>query len=215
VDGDGDLDALVANAGAGQDVYLNDGAGAFSPHPSAPIFGAGNSAAIALGDIDGDGDLDAIVANVDAAQTVWLNSSHTDLSIGQSYERPFGLGVVTYTVVARNLGSAAAHSAIVNSALSVTVSGVAWTCVAAGGASCTPSGLGNTINDTLASFPSGGVVTYTISGALYPWGGAVNVASITPPAGALDSNQVNNSATLSTTPTINVFLPLILRSGTP
>jgi hypothetical protein len=75
VDGDGDLDALVANwYGRAQRVYLNDGTGVFALHPSAPTFGAGMSAAIALGDIDGDGDLDALVANYDGeAQTVWLN----------------------------------------------------------------------------------------------------------------------------------------------
>jgi hypothetical protein len=74
VDGDGDLDALVANDNdAAQEVYLNDGGGAFSAHPISPTFGAGNSSAIALGDVDGDGDLDALVANVSAAQTVWLN----------------------------------------------------------------------------------------------------------------------------------------------
>jgi len=77
VDGDGDLDAIVANysflTGQPQDVYLNDGTGRFASHPISPTFGAGESRAVALGDVDGDGDLDAIVANSAAAQTVWLN----------------------------------------------------------------------------------------------------------------------------------------------
>jgi uncharacterized repeat protein (TIGR01451 family) len=78
VDDDGDLDALVANDGdQAQDVYLNNGSGAFSPHPSAPTFGAGQSRAIDLGDVDDDGDLDALVANYDnQPQDVYLNDGN-------------------------------------------------------------------------------------------------------------------------------------------
>lgn len=60
LDGDGDLDAFVANTGAGpEQVYLNDGAGNFT---IGSTFGGKNSVGVALGDLDGDGDLDAIVA---------------------------------------------------------------------------------------------------------------------------------------------------------
>ncbi len=74
LDGDGDLDAVVANALAPTTVWLNDGTGAFTPHPSVPAFGLGLSTDVTLGDLDGDGDLDAIVANAGGLpETVCLN----------------------------------------------------------------------------------------------------------------------------------------------
>jgi|GEM_PF-2832985 len=72
VDGDGDLDAFVANYGsntgyvspndeqARDRLWMNDGSGHFSR--SNQNLGAWDSAAVDLGDLDGDSDLDAVVA---------------------------------------------------------------------------------------------------------------------------------------------------------
>ena len=75
LDRDGDLDALVANgAGEAETVWLNDGTGAFTAHPTLPSFGAGKSTALALADLDSDGDLDAVLANDDGEdETIWKN----------------------------------------------------------------------------------------------------------------------------------------------
>jgi hypothetical protein len=76
LDGDGDLDAVVVNRwGQPQTVWLNDGTGSFSPHPTTPALGADYSLAVSLGDLDGDGDLDAVISNANNQQnyTIWLN----------------------------------------------------------------------------------------------------------------------------------------------
>jgi hypothetical protein len=100
LDGDGDLDAVMANyANNAQAVWLNDGHGAFTAHPTIPRFGVGLSTDIALGDLDDDGDLDAVVTNtVSQADTVWLNdgsggfTAHPDVpTLGA--ENGFGLAL--------------------------------------------------------------------------------------------------------------------------
>jgi hypothetical protein len=74
LDGDEDLDAVVANYYAqAETVWLNDGAGSFSVHSTTPGFGAGHSYDVTLGDLDGDEDPDAVVTNYNEAKTVWLN----------------------------------------------------------------------------------------------------------------------------------------------
>jgi len=66
VDGDGDLDVFVGNAGQNR-LYRNDGSGVFTDATALlPAF-LDNTRAVALGDVDGDGDLDALIGN-DAQQ---------------------------------------------------------------------------------------------------------------------------------------------------
>src|SRR5262245_27433991 len=65
LDGDGDLDLFRATDPQPPRIYLNDGAGAFVDlTPLVVSSWAGNSEAVALGDVDGDGDLDAYVGNL-------------------------------------------------------------------------------------------------------------------------------------------------------
>jgi hypothetical protein len=68
VDGDGDLDAFVANRSGFPDqpnqLLINDGTGVLTLSANQPEGGALISEDVALGDVDGDGDLDAFVANI-------------------------------------------------------------------------------------------------------------------------------------------------------
>jgi hypothetical protein len=72
LDGDGDLDAFVANAyHHANRVWLNNGNGYFTD--SGQLLGDSDSRGVSLGDLDGDGDLDAFVAN-NPANSVWRNN---------------------------------------------------------------------------------------------------------------------------------------------
>lgn len=72
LDGDGDLDAFVANnVDQGNRVWRNDGTGQFSSLGTP--MGNWDSEFVALGDLDGDGDLDAYVANFNQGNRIWLN----------------------------------------------------------------------------------------------------------------------------------------------
>ncbi len=65
VDGDGDLDLVVANAGQSNKLYLNDGDANFAVVGVAIGHEIDTSTSLGLLDVDGDGDLDLIVGNTD------------------------------------------------------------------------------------------------------------------------------------------------------
>ena len=103
---------------------------------------------------------------------------------------------VEYEIVASNNGPEAVTGATVTDTFPSELTGVvSWTCLAAGGASCTSSGSGN-INQTV-DLPNGGSVTYTVS-ATFDSGATnalENTATVSVPSGVLDPDTGNNSAT--------------------
>ena len=97
LDGNGTLDAFIANHGAqANKVWMGDGAGSFSD--STQSLGSATSYGVELGDLDSDGDLDAFVANWSAANRIWVNNSGTfsgGQSVGSGYNsRDVALGDV-------------------------------------------------------------------------------------------------------------------------
>ncbi len=121
---------------------------------------------------------------------------------------------VTYTVTVTNNGSypiGAADAPTVSDALPAAITGVTWTCVPAGGASCSASGAGS-LSSSALTLPSNASVTYTITGTLDP--AATCGSTVTNSANAdfgssstfVDPDQTNNTATVSSTVTCTVTL---------
>jgi surface protein len=84
VDGDGDLDAFVANSGQANRVWVNQGGAQLGTEglfqDSNQTLGTYNSLDVSLGDLDGDGDLDAFVVNDDGqANRVYVNQGGAQL----------------------------------------------------------------------------------------------------------------------------------------
>ncbi len=103
-------------------------------------------------------------------------------------------GSTTYTITASNAGPSNATGATVADTFPASLT-CTWTCVGAGGGTCTASGSGN-LNDTV-NLPSGGSVTYTASCTISAaaTGSLSNTATVTAPGGVTDPNPGNNSAT--------------------
>jgi len=137
-------------------------------------------------------------------------STPTDLAMAKSVQSS-GLSAVTYTLVGQNLGPNAADGAVISDTLS-NMTGIAWTCVGAGGAvPATGSGTGD-VQVTLTSFPVDGVLTCTVTGTLTDWGYLKNTAEIVPPAGITDTDSSNNVATVERW---QYILPVVFNNYTP
>lgn len=102
--------------------------------------------------------------------------------------------MITYTIVATNNGPDAVTGATVTDNFPAALTGVTWTCVGAGGGTCTAAGAGN-INDTV-NLPVGGSATYTATATVNPAAtfGFSNTATVAPPMGTTDPVPGNNSA---------------------
>jgi len=102
LDGDGDLDIAVGNAGQQNLIYLNDGSSGFytgavnclTPPDNASCFGTGTDAtrSLAVGDLDGDGDLDLVAGNYSQMNTVHLNNGSARFDWSGT-NRSFGPGI--------------------------------------------------------------------------------------------------------------------------
>ena len=121
---------------------------------------------------------------------------------------------VTYNVTVTNNGNnslSGSDSPSIFDSVPASLSGVAWTCVGASGATCDASGSGN-ITTTNVTLPANGSVTYTITGTLDPaatCGTAVSNSANADFASStrfLDPDETNNAATVSSTVICNTTL---------
>ncbi|MFO1424981.1 MAG: DUF11 domain-containing protein [Candidatus Competibacteraceae bacterium] len=121
-------------------------------------------------------------------------------------------GSVTYTITASNAGPSNAPGATVADTFPAVLT-CTWTCVGAGGGTCTASGSGN-INDTV-NLPSGGSVTYTASCtiAANATGSLSNTATVAAPGGVTDPTPGNNSATDTDTLSASADLAITKTDG--
>src|SRR5215468_10843031 len=150
--------------------------------------------------------LSAAVAGAQVS-TVDLAISKTD---GVTTATPGGS--VTYTITASNAGPSNAPGATVADTFPASLTCV-WTCVGAGGGTCTAAGSGN-INDT-ANLPAGGSVTYTASCTISAaaTGTLSNTATVAAPGGVTDPTPGNNSATDSDTLAASADLAITKTDG--
>lgn len=119
-------------------------------------------------------------------------------------------GNVTYTITASNSGPDPVTGATVADTFPATLT-CTWTCVGAGGGTCTAAGSGN-INDTV-NLPSGGSVTYTASCAISASATGTLSNTATVASSITDPTPGNNSATDTDTLTPQADLAITKTDG--
>ncbi len=121
---------------------------------------------------------------------------------------------VTYGVTLTNDGNYSLDSGnapTVVDNLPASITGAAWTCVGAAGATCDASGTGN-INTTNVTLPANASVTYTITGTLDPAATCGSTVANTANAdfgsttSFLDPDESNNTATVNSNVTCDTTL---------
>ena len=138
----------------------------------------------------------------DNSATVTLTTETiADLTITKILTGPAIPGLATtYSIVVTNTGPSPVTAASVTDVFPVALVAPAWTCTADTGSSCAaPAGTGNLA--TTVTLEAGDDATFTVSGliAANATGPLVNTATVTAPAGAVDGDTANNTATSSVT----------------
>jgi uncharacterized repeat protein (TIGR01451 family) len=137
--------------------------------------------------------------NTTSAIDLAITKTFTDITTGSTMTASAG-DQVRYTIVASNTGpnNITATGVGIQDNIPAGITGVTWTCVGAGGATCAASGTGNSIN-TSANLPMNGYVTYTITGTVGAGAPSVlsNTASLIIPGSITDYNSNDDSATVT------------------
>ncbi|MEP7202728.1 MAG: hypothetical protein ABI894_08970 [Ilumatobacteraceae bacterium] len=102
----------------------------------------------------------------------------------------------SYTIVVTNGGPSAALGVAVTDTLPSTLSGISWSCAASPGSSC-GNAVGSGNISELVTIGGGGSISFAVDATIGAGetGVLANTATLTPPAGFIDTNSANNSAT--------------------
>jgi len=94
---------------------------------------------------------------------------------------------LVYTIAVGNVGTAAATNVVISDPMPAGIASYAWTCAASGGAACANASGSGAVNQTIASIPPGGALTYTVAAVLSanPPSSITNVANVTSPAASV------------------------------
>ena len=154
-----------------------------------------------------------------AIVTITIGSTTADLAVQKNGPASVQAGgEMVYTITLINNGLSAANGATFTDTLPLGLTGVTAFCTGTGGSgtsACTAITLaqvGNSINGTIPSFPSGGSVLITIRGTAPATGPVVNTVTISTPVGVTDSNPANNTSSVTTrigTPPLEADLAVI------
>ncbi len=89
---------------------------------------------------------------------------------------------LTYTVTVTNVGSVVAHNVVISDPIPAGIASFAWTCAGSAGAACANASGSGAINETIASFPAGGQLVFTVVAQLTSTaaGNVFNTVSVTP-----------------------------------
>jgi uncharacterized repeat protein (TIGR01451 family) len=96
-------------------------------------------------------------------------------------------GTIVYTIVASNTGTVSAAGTVVADPIPVGIASQTWACAPSGGAVCANASGSGGLNETIATFPAGSTLTYTVTAAVgaTPPAQVTNTATTTPPNGGL------------------------------
>jgi uncharacterized repeat protein (TIGR01451 family) len=106
---------------------------------------------------------------------------------------------VVYTVTATNRGPRPADGTVISDPLPQGLKTFEWTCAATGGTACPAAAGTGAIEATVAAFPSGGAVTFTITARVdtKPPTTITNSAMIAPPGGVACAGSCSASASVA------------------
>lgn len=127
--------------------------------------------------------------------TVQQGTGSVDLivSIGNGVRVINGSQVI-YTIIVQNLGNTTVGAASITNALPAGAISQSFTCIAAAGSSCGAASGSGPIAQTI-DVASSGSVAYRVVVELAPGEGSVsNTVTVTTPAGIVDANPANNTA---------------------